>query len=149
MLHPRPRLSAPRSLSASARSPLGLLVAVSIGSTGCKSEFAGEWKAECSVGVGSSSVEMPVRFELADAGKGTLSGVGSFEYNDYTFEGGATGRELDDDGLAVDIEGVYGGYVITVELEATWDGEELEGVCAFEDQETLYEGDVLITAVGE
>lgn len=137
-----------RSLSALV-GPLPLFALVVV-ATGCASEFQGKWKGECSVGLGSNGAALPLEFDIIDTGKGTVGGEGSFGYNDSLFEGTASGRVVDDEALKLDIEGVYGGYVILLELETTLDSQgELEGVCAFQDQETLYEGDVLLTAVGE
>jgi len=123
---------------------LGLLLG------GCASEFQGKWSGECAVGVGSSGTAVPVKFDIIDTGKGTVGGTGSFSYNDAEFEGAASGRIVDEEALKVEIEGVSGGYVIRLELETQAEGDdELEGLCAFQDQETLYEGDVLLTAIGE
>jgi hypothetical protein len=111
---------------------------------GCASEFAGIWKGECDVGVGSSGTTVPVKLELGDDGRDLLTGTGEFEYNEYVFEGAANGRIVEDENLKVDIEGVSGGYVIQLEIEAEMGPDELEGICAFNDQDTLYEGDIAL-----
>lgn len=137
------------SLGRSPVGPVGLL-AIAAALSGCASEFQGKWKGACNVGVGSNGAEVPINFEIVDTGKGTVGGTGAFGFNDFTFEGSADGRVVDDEALKVEIEGVYGGYVIQLELETTLETEgELEGICAFKDQETLYEGDVTLTSVGE
>jgi len=129
--------------------PLAGLLGAALLSSGCASPFQGKWKGDCDVGIGVDRVDMPVEIELV-GGKGTtVQGAGSFGYNDYTFEGEARGRVVDDETLLLDVIGVYGGYTVTLELEGTLEGDgEVEGLCAFEDQETLYEGDVVLTAVG-
>ena len=114
----------------------------------CGSEFAGTWKGTCDVGVGSRGTEVPVKFEVGDEGRDQLSGKGEFEYNDYVFKGAANGRVVDDEALKIDIEGVSGGYVIQLEIEVEQGVDELEGICAFTDQDTLYEGDVVLTQPG-
>ena len=146
MTHNRDRHHAPtrrvRTLLFAARVSLcGALV-------GCTSEFAGTWKGECDVGVGSRGTELPVKFTVGDNGRDALVGTGEFEYNEHVFEGAASGRIADEDALKMDIEGVAGGYVITLEIQAEMGPDELEGVCAFSDQDTLYEGDIVLTAAG-
>lgn len=128
--------------------PIALL-GLAFSGSGCASEFQGRWKGDCKVGLGSNGEQLPIDLELADSGQGTVGGRGSFGYNEATFEGAATGRIVDDESLKVELEGVSGGYVILLELETTMDGAgELDGICAFTDQDTLYEGDVVLSAVG-
>ncbi|HCH64332.1 MAG: hypothetical protein CL927_05720 [Deltaproteobacteria bacterium] len=114
---------------------------------GCNTEFAATWKGECDVGVGSRGTELPVKITLGDDGRDALSGTGEFEYNEHVFEGAASGRIADEDALKVDIEGVAGGYLILLEIEAEMGPDDLEGICAFSDQDTLYEGDIVLSAV--
>ena len=125
-----------------------LLIGWSLTFVGCASAFVGTWKGECDVGVGSSGVNIPVTMELGDASRDLVSGTGEFEYNDYVFEGAASGRVVDDEAVKIDIEGVAGGYLIVLEIEAEHNAEELEGICGMKDQDTLYEGDITMTLAG-
>ena len=125
------------------------LVGVMALSWGCASPFQGKWKGECDVGVGSNRINMPLTIDLVGSKGTTVRGIGTFGYNGVEFEGEARGRVVDDETLLLDIVGVYGGYTITVEIDGTFDGEEVEGLCAYQDQETLYEGDVLLAIVGD
>jgi hypothetical protein len=143
-----PKRRNPR-VSRSAGSALGLASLALAFTAGCSSDFAGKWTGDCVAGVGSRGTSVPVEFEVGRSGRDTLAGMGEFTYNDYTFEGSAEGRVVDDEAVKIDIEGVYGGYVILLELEANIDGEDLEGICTFEDQETLYEGDLTLSPVAE
>ena len=130
----------------------GLLRALLIGGSltlvGCTNAFVGTWKGECDVGVGSSGSTLPLTIKLGNAGRNLVSGTGEFEYNDYVFEGTASGRIVEDESLKLDIEGVSGGYLLVLEIEAELGSEELEGACAMEDQDTLYEGDLTMTMAG-
>jgi len=128
--------------------PLAGLLGVGLLASGCASPFQGKWTGECDIGLGADRVDMPVEINLVDGKGTTVKGAGIFDYNEYRFEGEARGRVVDDETLLLDIVGVYGGYTITLELDATMTGDEVEGLCAFEDQETLFEGDVVMTAVG-
>lgn len=120
--------------------PRPLLAAFTVLAVGCSSPYAGEWSGDCDPG--GSTTDLPVTLDLADDKGSTLTGVGTFVYNDYTFEGEADGRVVDDDVLELDIIGVYGGYTITVSLEGELDLDSIEGSCTFTDQDTLYEGDL-------
>ena len=125
------------------------LVGVIAVACSCASPFQGKWKGECDVGVGSNRINMPLTLDLVGSKGTTVRGAGTFAYNEVEFEGEARGRVVDEETLLLDILGVYGGYTITVEIEGTLEGEEVEGLCAYQDQETLYEGDVLLSIVGE
>ena len=125
-----------------------LIVGWSLSLVGCANVFVGTWKGECDVGVGSSGVNIPVTMELGNASRDLLSGTGEFEYNDYVFEGAASGRIVEEDAVKLDIEGVAGGYLIVLEIEAEHNAEELEGICGMKDQDTLYEGDITMTLAG-
>ena len=125
-----------------------LVISSSLPLAGCASAFVGTWKGECEVGVGSSGATLPLTLELGDAGRELVSGTGEFEFNDYVFEGAASGRITDDEALKLDIDGVAGGYLLVLEIEAELNTDALEGACAIEDQDTLYEGDVSMTLAG-
>ncbi len=85
---------------------------------------------------------MPVSLDLVDTKGTTLAGVGQFAFKEALFEGEARARIVDDEVLDVDVVGVYGGYTISVAYELELGTEDLEGTCAFVDQDELYEGDV-------
>lgn len=127
----------------------GSLAGAIVLASGCAGPFQGQWKGECDVGVGSSRITMPLEVDLVGAKGTTVRGAGSFGYNDVSFKGEARGRVVDEEALLLDVIGVYGGYTITVELDGELEGDEIEGLCAFEDQETLYEGDIVLSFADE
>ncbi len=120
---------------------LGLLLVVG----GCGRSIRGAWKGTCEAGVGVEAFDMPMVLEVQERDGDKVKGGGAFQYKDFPFTGALTGT-FDDDALDAEIEGEAGGYTITTRVLLDRFDDELDGICAFEDQGVLYEGEVIFSA---
>lgn len=111
---------------------LALLPALLLG--GCGKSLLGNWRGTCIVPTDGG--DMPVDFMLdVDAEKGDkVHGDGWFDYDGYRFRGDMGGTR-DGDKVAMDLEGLYGGYVITLSVDGDLRGndDKVVGDCDFFD----------------
>ena len=93
----------------------------------CGPHLGGQWEGSCS-GVSPDGV-FAVPFVVHFDGD---QGHGRFGYNGYTFKGDAW-SERDGSDVSIDLDGVAGGYLITLSVIGMIDGNDITGDCSFLD----------------
>lgn len=112
----------------------------SVSLAGCSAGLVGDdWVGTCSVGETSDTWVMPLEITFVRDIKGELLGEGLYVYDDRDFKGVVEGKIAGED-ISMTLPGVYGGYTLTLLVEAELDGEdEMSGICEFDGEQGDFE----------
>jgi hypothetical protein len=82
---------------------------------------------------------MPIEITFVRDVRGELLGEGVYVYDDRDFKGAVEGKIAGED-ISLELPGVYGGYTVTLLVEAELDGEdEMSGICEFDGDQGDFE----------
>lgn len=107
---------------------------------GCSAGLVGDpWSGTCVIGEAGDAWVMPVEILFVRDVQGELLGEGLYVYDDRDFKGVVEGKIAGED-ISMELPGVYGGYTVTLLVEAELDGEdEMSGVCEFDGEQGDFE----------
>ncbi len=102
--------------------------------TACGQSLLGQWQGVCVVPTETGDLDVDFLMDV-DAEKGTeLHGDGWFAYEGFRFAGEMEGSRKAD-AVVMDLEGIYGGYTITLTVDGDLRGndDKVVGACDFFD----------------
>jgi hypothetical protein len=101
--------------------------------TGCSAGLVGDpWAGTCVLGEASDAWVMPIEITFVRDIQGELLGEGVYTWEERDFKGVVEGKIAGED-MSMELPGVYGGYTVTLLIEAEIDGEdEITGICEFD-----------------
>ena len=107
---------------------------------GCSAGLVGDpWVGTCTLGEASDAWVMPIEITFVRDIGGELLGEGVYVHDDRDFKGAVEGKIAGED-ISMELPGVYGGYTVTLLVEAELDGEdEMEGICEFDGEQGDFE----------
>ena len=99
----------------------------------CSAGLVGDpWAGTCVLGEAGDAWVMPIEITFVRDIHGELLGEGLYVYDDRDFKGVVEGKIAGED-ISMSLPGVYGGYTVTLLVEAELDDEdEMTGICQFD-----------------